>query len=213
MRPCLTMVAAGNPLTINVFITVISFKVISKSTKHVPLTTLYTTVPALTQSVLMVAFPEYGLTIPFPIKLVFNLVKLVLYTLITKNSGPQGPFIIDKYANQGGKSMDVSTIMQYVSYLLIAIGLMAFLVSAITQVIKSWPGLDKLPTQAVVIVLSLILCPAVFIALMAWLHHPIVWYTVFACMIAAFIVALVALDGWERVTEIWKRTKPPKTTE
>lgn len=35
--------------------------------------------------------------------------------------------------------MDVSTIMQYVSYLLIAIGLMAFLVSAITQVIKSWP--------------------------------------------------------------------------
>nr|DAY67204.1 MAG TPA: hypothetical protein [Caudoviricetes sp.] len=70
MRPCLTMVAAGNPLTINVFITVISFKVISKSTKHVPLTTLYTTVPALTQSVLMVAFPEYGLTIPFPIKLV-----------------------------------------------------------------------------------------------------------------------------------------------
>lgn len=142
-----------------------------------------------------------------------GLIKSVLYTLITKNSGLQGPFIIDKYANQGGKSMDVSTIMQYVSYLLIAIGLMAFLVSAITQVIKSWPGLDKLPTQAVVIVLSLILCPAVFIALMAWLHHPIVWYTVFACMIAAFIVALVALDGWERVTEIWKRTKPPKTTE
>lgn len=140
-------------------------------------------------------------------------VILVLYTLITKNSGPQGPFIIDKYANQGGKSMDVSTIMQYVSYLLIAIGLMAFLVSAITQVIKSWPGLDKLPTQAVVIVLSLILCPAVFIALMAWLHHPIDWYTVFACIIAAFIVALVALDGWERVAEIWKRTKPPKTTE
>ena len=75
MRPCLTMVAAGNPLTINVFITVISFKVISKSTKHVPLTTLYTTVPALTQSVLMVAFPEYGLTIPFPIKLVLNTLR------------------------------------------------------------------------------------------------------------------------------------------
>ncbi|MFQ8732052.1 MAG: hypothetical protein ACLSAC_17440 [Enterocloster bolteae] len=109
--------------------------------------------------------------------------------------------------------MDVSTIMQYVSYLLIAIGLMAFLVSAITQVIKSWPGLDKLPTQAVVIVLSSILASCLYRTLMAWLHHPIVWYTVFACMIAAFIVALVALDGWERVTEIWKRTKPPQTTE
>ena len=68
IRPCLTMVAAGKPLTIRVFITVISFTVISKSTKQVPLTTLYTTVPALTQSVLMVAFPEYGLIIPFPVK-------------------------------------------------------------------------------------------------------------------------------------------------
>ncbi|WP_329809094.1 hypothetical protein, partial [Enterocloster citroniae] len=32
-----------------------------------------------------------------------RLFKSVLYTLITKNSGLQGPFIIDEYANQGGK--------------------------------------------------------------------------------------------------------------
>ena len=38
--------------------------------------------------------------------------------------------------------MEINTIMQYGSYLLIAIGVMAFIVSAITQVIKSWPGLD-----------------------------------------------------------------------
>ena len=106
--------------------------------------------------------------------------------------------------------MDVSTIMQYVSYLLIAIGLMAFLVSAITQVIKSWPGLDKLPTQAVVIVLSLILCPAVFIALMAWLHHPIDWYTVFACIIAAFIVAF---GGIRRMGTSGRDMETDKTTQ
>lgn len=29
----------------------------------------------------------------------------------------------------------------------------------------------------------------------------------FACMIAAFVVALVSMDGWERVAEIWRRTK------
>lgn len=102
--------------------------------------------------------------------------------------------------------MNVNELMQYVSYLLIAIGIMAFLVSVITQVIKSWPGLSTLPTSAVVIVLSLLLCPVSFLALMAWQKQPIEWYMIFACMIAAFVVALVAMDGWERLQEIWERT-------
>ena len=102
--------------------------------------------------------------------------------------------------------MNVSEIMQYLSYLMIAIGAMAFLVSAVTQVIKSWPGLDKLPTPAVVIVLSLVLCPACLVALLYWQGQPIEWYMVFACVLAAFFVALVAMDGWERLKEIWDRT-------
>lgn len=41
--------------------------------------------------------------------------------------------------------MDFSGIMQYISYLLVAIGVMAFVVSTVTQVVKSWPGLDQAP--------------------------------------------------------------------
>ena len=103
--------------------------------------------------------------------------------------------------------MEVQNLIQYVSYLLIAIGIMAFLVSAITQVIKSWPGLDSLPTSVVVIVLSLILCPVIFIALMSYLKQPIEWYMLVSCFLAAFMVALVAMDGWDRVREIWNRSK------
>lgn len=100
----------------------------------------------------------------------------------------------------------MNEIMQLITYALFAIGVMAFLVSIITQVIKQWPGLDKIPTAAVVIVLSMLLCPTAMVALFAWMGQPITWYQVFACFLAAFIVALVAMDGWERVTEIWKRT-------
>ena len=89
--------------------------------------------------------------------------------------------------------MDINTVMQYGSYLLIAIGVMAFIVSAITQVIKSWPGLDKLPTSAVVIVLSLVLCPLTLVMIMAYLNQPMVWYMIVACVIVAFLVALVAM--------------------
>ena len=103
-------------------------------------------------------------------------------------------------------SINMNEVTPYLLYLLTAIGVMAFVVSIITQVIKSWPGLEKLPTAAVVITLSLVLCPTVFMALMAWQGQPVTWYMVFACMIAAFIVALVAMDGWERVKEIWERT-------
>ena len=86
--------------------------------------------------------------------------------------------------------MGINEMMQYISYALIAIGAMAFFVSVITEVVKSWPGLEKLPTSCVVIVLSIALCPAAFMAVMA-----------------AFIVALVAMDGWERVKDIWDRAQ------
>lgn len=102
--------------------------------------------------------------------------------------------------------MDINVMMQYMSYLLVAVGLMAFLVSVITQVIKAWPGLDRLPTSAVVIVLSLVLCPVAFLALMAWQKQPVTWWMIFGCMIGAFVVALVSMDGWERLKEIWSRT-------
>lgn len=113
-------------------------------------------------------------------------------------------------------SVNVSEILNellpYVAYVLMAIGVMAFLVSVITQVIKELPGIKEIPTAALVIVLSLILCPVALVAILSWIRQPITWYMIFGCMIAAFIVALVAMDGWERVAEIWSRTKYSDTT-
>lgn len=102
--------------------------------------------------------------------------------------------------------MDVTTLIKYTSYVLIAIGIMAFLVSIIAQVIKSLPGLSRLPDSVVVLPLSLVLCPVMFLAVMAWTDQPIQWYMIFACILAAFIVSLVSVDGWKKLKEIWEKT-------
>lgn len=101
----------------------------------------------------------------------------------------------------------VELLMQYVTYLLMAVGGLAFLVAVIVQVIKELPRLQQIQTSVVALAVSMILCPLVVIIVCQCLKIVIVWYYVFASFIAAFIVYLVATGGWERVTAIWKRTK------
>ena len=103
--------------------------------------------------------------------------------------------------------MNVEIMMQYITYALMAIGVLAFLVAAIVQVIKELPGLQRVPTSVVALAVSLILCPLAVIIACQYLKIVIVWYYVFASFIAAFIVYLVATGGWERVHEMWGRTK------
>ena len=103
--------------------------------------------------------------------------------------------------------MNVEVLMEYVTYALIAIGVLAFLVSIITQVIKEMPGLKNIQTNAVALVVSLVLCPVSVIIACQYFNIVIVWYYVFASFIAAFIVYLVATGGWEKVSEMWNRTK------
>lgn len=92
------------------------------------------------------------------------------------------------------------------SQFIIFIGIMAFIVSVITEALKKWTWFDSaVPTALTVIVLSLILCPVSMLGLAAYYGAAIEWFMVFASFIAAFIVALVSMDGWERVTELAQR--------
>ncbi len=103
--------------------------------------------------------------------------------------------------------MNMELLIQYTTYMLMAVGGLAFLVAVIVQVIKELPCLNQIQTSVVALAVSMILCPLVVIIVCQCLKIVIVWYYVFASFIAAFIVYLVATGGWERVTAIWKRTK------
>lgn len=86
------------------------------------------------------------------------------------------------------------------------IGLMAFLVSVITEVLKKWEWLDrKMPTQMLTILLSVVMCPLGYVAMAYYSGQVIEWFYVFASFLASFVVAMVAMDGWERVKELAAR--------
>lgn len=108
--------------------------------------------------------------------------------------------------------MDVKVLMQYVTYGLALIGVLAFLVSIIVQVIKEMPGLNSIPTNIVALATALILCPMALIILCTYYKVTIVWYYIVASVVGAFIVYLVATGGWERVKDIWDRTKYNKAS-
>lgn len=102
--------------------------------------------------------------------------------------------------------VDFEVLYGYGSKLVIAVGILAFLVSVIVQVLKQVKWLEeRIPTQITVIAVSLVLCPVAMSAMASYYSVPIDWFMVFASFIAAFVVALVSMDGWERVSELASR--------
>jgi len=106
--------------------------------------------------------------------------------------------------------MSMEILVQFVTYMLAAVGALAFMVSMITQVIKEMPGLKRVQTNAVALGVSLVLCPAAVVVACQYFKIVIVWYYIFASFLAAFVVYLVSTGGWERVAEMWERTKYKK---
>lgn len=97
----------------------------------------------------------------------------------------------------------MENLMVDVTKIVTFIGVMAFLVEVVTEVLKSWSWFDqRVPTALVVVVSALVICPASMLAVFNYYGIVITWYAVFASFIAAFIVALVCMEGWERVTAL-----------
>jgi high-affinity Fe2+/Pb2+ permease len=89
--------------------------------------------------------------------------------------------------------------------ILAVIGALAFIVSLITEVTKGLPGISKIPTDLQVIILSILLCIATYFAYCSYVNMSIEWYYIVAVFIGAFIVAFVAMYGWDKLSQLWNR--------
>lgn len=103
--------------------------------------------------------------------------------------------------------MNMEVFMQYVTYMLMSIGVLAFMTSVIVQVIKEMPYLKKIQTNVVALMAAMIITPIVVVVMCIYYKIKIEWYYIFASFLAAFIVYLVSTGGWEKVMEMWNRTK------
>ena len=99
----------------------------------------------------------------------------------------------------------METLFANMTIILAVIGVLAFCVSVITQVFKGVGVLSKIPSDALVFVLSIGITVAAFVAYMQYINMVILWYMILAAIMAGFIVALVAMYGWEKLTDLWKR--------
>lgn len=91
--------------------------------------------------------------------------------------------------------------------ILAVIGALAFIVSVITQVFKGVGVLAKIPTDILVLVLSIEITMTAFVAYMQYIQQTIIWYMILAAILARFLVAFVAMYGWEKFAELWSRFK------
>jgi len=96
--------------------------------------------------------------------------------------------------------------MQIISEYSVAIigvlGALAFAVSLITELLKDMPGIKKLPTKAFVILVSLIVTVAALLIYVAYAHIMLLWYYVALAVFAAFVVAYIAMYGWDTLKEL-----------
>ncbi len=99
----------------------------------------------------------------------------------------------------------METLFANMTLILAVIGILAFLVSVVTQVFKGVGFLSMIPTDALVLVLSIGITVSAFVAYMQYIQMTILWYMILAAIMAGFIVAFVSMYGWEKLSELWKR--------
>lgn len=95
----------------------------------------------------------------------------------------------------------------YFPQAIMIVGILAFVVSVIIEVIKNVSFLKNIPTDLVVIVLSEVLTVLSFLAYMSYNSIAVTWYLAVGSFIAGFFVAFVAMYGWDKITELYNRFK------
>lgn len=97
----------------------------------------------------------------------------------------------------------LNLIIHYGSILLAVVFCLVTIVQLITEVIKRL--LPKIPTDLVVIALSITLTVLTLIIFVTVMEINVMWYYVVGAVVLGIVVSYAAMFGWDKFTTIWTR--------
>lgn len=96
---------------------------------------------------------------------------------------------------------------QYAAVMLGIMGALAFVINIIVEMTKELPFIKKMPTKAYTMLVSIVVCEVALIIYFAVNGMALLWYYLVAVFFGAFIIAYLALFGWDALSDVYKRYK------
>lgn len=94
------------------------------------------------------------------------------------------------------------------STLILVVGALVFLTNAVVEVIKMAFGVSgEKALNKVALSVAIILTVALYLAYTAYIGGFIIWYYLVGSIILGFIVALIAMLGWDKVIKMWQQSQ------
>lgn len=91
--------------------------------------------------------------------------------------------------------------------LILVLGVLVFLVNVIVEVTKNIYPLDKMHTNYYVTILSIVLTVLSYFMYLSYSGTKFVWYYLVTAIILGFLVAYIAMLGWEKLIKLWQQSK------
>ena len=92
--------------------------------------------------------------------------------------------------------------------LIIILGVLVFLTNAVVEVIKMAFGISGASTlNKIALAVAIVLTVDAYLAYTAYASISLVWYYLLGSMVLGFIVALIAMLGWDKVLKMWQQSQ------
>ena len=91
--------------------------------------------------------------------------------------------------------------------ILLVMGALVFLVNVIVEVTKNLYPLNQVHTNYYVTLLSIVLTVLSYFVYLSYSSSKFVWYYLIAAIILGFLVAYIAMLGWDKLIKLWQSSQ------